>query len=108
MRTVLVVPADVADEFFVEFGCSQRNEDLTNQLGFECSVESLDDGDGAVLSEGAETGFDAMRVAPEFVGIAELSALVADDVLWGFATKGNGQVERFCNGSGIGGFAKSF
>jgi hypothetical protein len=81
MWTVLVVPDDVADEFVVEGREPERYEDSADEFVFEGSVEAFKDGDGAVLSEGAEARFDAARVAPEFVFFSELSALVTDDVL---------------------------
>jgi len=52
-----------------------------NALGLEGSDEALDDGDGAVLANGAEAGLDLEALAPRLEGVAEeLRPLVEDGV----------------------------
>lgn len=102
VRTVLVVPDNVPNELCVEVSQAQWHEDAADEFVFERSIEAFDDGDGAMLPERAEAGLDSVRGAPELVMVAELAALVADDVLGRLAAKRDCQVEgarhRFATG----------
>ena len=108
VRTVLVVPDDVANELVVEVGQTYWHDDLSDQFILECSIESFDDGNGAVLSERTKARLDALRVAPELVTFTELRTLVADDVLGRSATKRDCQIESVRNRLGAGTLTERF
>ena len=82
VRSVLVVPVEVAGQFFSHVAAAQWDDDAACSLLFERSVEALDHGNAAVLSDGAEAWSDVLPLTPGLEAVApELRALVTDDVL---------------------------
>lgn len=91
VRTGLVVPAKERVEFTPQVLPAQGDCDAAEAFVFERSDESLDDGDAAVLADGAEARPDAVASAPGLEPRApELTALVGDDVSRRLACCGDG------------------
>ena len=93
VRAAGVVPGGDCIGFRTHLPEVQRNEDTSESLVLQRADESLDDGDAAVLADGAETRLDLASLAPTLEPSApELLALVADDVLGlGGVTNGLGE-----------------
>ena len=82
MRTVLVVPEDVRVDL-ARHARERHGHDWksSEHLVLEGAEESLDDGDAAAPSDGAEARSNAASTAPRAVVGLKLRALIGDDVL---------------------------
>jgi len=82
MRPMLVEPGSVELKLGEHLLDVHGHEgQAANALGLEGPDEALDDGDGAVLANGAEAGLDLEALAPGLEGVAEeLRPLVEDGV----------------------------
>jgi len=77
-----VVPARSRVDVFAHLPEVQRNQQASEALILERPDESLDYGDAAVLTHGAESRLDLAASAPTLERLApELRSLVADEVL---------------------------
>src|SRR5690606_20685629 len=81
MRPVGPKPSGVAVELGLEGLGLERDQEQSAALGLHASPEALNDGDGAVLADGAPAWLDPPSGAPASIILAELDALVADEVL---------------------------
>ena len=83
VRSMLVVPVEMTDQFSSHVFSSQWNDDSACALVFERADETFDNSDAAMFANGSKTRLDALTLAPSLECVAsELRALVADDVLW--------------------------
>ena len=80
MRPLFVVPADVGVEAGTQRLGVQRNDDLSKMLVLHRADEPLDHGDAPFLSDCAKARADARAAAPATIAVAELRALVADEM----------------------------
>jgi hypothetical protein len=92
-----VVPESVQVEFGLERHEIRPQHEQAQTLGLDGSDQALDDGDGAVLSEGTETGPHTLFFAPRSVPLLKLFALVGDDVAGGPARSLNSFIEHTAN-----------
>ncbi len=82
MRPVLVVPGEEQSEFPAKGSLALRDQDPTRCLVFHRPDEAFDNGDAAMLSNGAEPWENSLAFAPAPKGGApEDGVLVADQVL---------------------------
>lgn len=104
--TVSVVPKDVEIELAHHRGERERHEDLAEALVFERADEALDDGNGAMLADGAEAWPDAKSLAPGAVLGLKLHALVGDGIARSSAGAGHRVVEQGADVAGARLFAE--
>ena len=90
-----VIPGEIESKLKTQIRLSQRDENATGAFGFQGADHTLDDGNGAVFADGAESGLDFPALAPALEGLApELTAFVGDDVFRGLAGNVNGAAEE--------------
>ncbi len=81
MRAMLVIPRDEQSQFVSKSIASYRDQQTPCSLTLHRPDESLNDGDAAVLSNGAISRLDLSATAPDLKSIApELDTFVADYV----------------------------
>ncbi len=82
MWSILVIPVDEQLEFIPESCLGHRDQPATCSLTFHRPDVALDDGDAAVLPNGAKPWLDRPSAAPGLEAVApELPSLVTDEVL---------------------------
>ena len=99
---MFIEPIDVAIDFSSEFTASHRNRHLSSEFCFECSEESLDDGNAPVLSYGPVAYSDSFPLGPYSKSLAiEDAVAIADDVLGFPLTVGFTQERANCAAVGL-------
>ncbi len=83
MRTVLIVPIDNQAKLLFEVLLDFRYRDQSQEF-LDSPMESFDDRDAAMLSDGTKARQDVHGVAPGLleVNAVELGSLINDQMLW--------------------------
>ena len=96
VRTLGVVPVPPKGQLAQEVSAPERDEDQPSRaLGLERPHQAFDDGDAAVLTDGAEAVRDSVTAAPPGeVLLCELKAMVGDQVVRSLAGGFDNAVEE--------------
>jgi len=98
VRPVLIEPDFKEPKLPMERLPAKWHEDDSRAFILEAQDESLNQGNAAVLANGAEAGRDPLAITPGLERIApELLALVADNVFWRGTCVDNGVFEEGLN-----------
>ena len=81
MGSNFIVPSEILCQFQLKLIELQGHNDSSCALVLERKDESLNDGNRAMLPDGAKSRFDAASRAPVSIFFAELRPLVGDEVL---------------------------
>lgn len=83
MRTMLVIPIDVTNDFLAHSRDMHGYQDMPHIFVFHGTYEALDHGDASMLAGGPEARCNVLPLAPLLEAwIPELRPFVADDVFW--------------------------
>ncbi len=93
--SMFVVPVNEQFELILKSCLAHRDQPSTCSFTFHRPDEPLNDGDAAVLPNGAKPWLDLRSTAPGFEAIApELPSLVTDEVLGRYARGLDGSIEK--------------
>ncbi len=102
MRAEFIVPRKVKTELIAQASRIQRHNDSACALGFHGADKTLDDGNGAIFSNGAVAGSDFSAFAPSFeVLTPKLRAFIAYDVFGRLTNGMNSAAEERTDLKGI-------